>query len=713
MVEEMGSRRNIAIVVLLLVVGGLFWQFLSGSSGAAGNQSDVGGLVREAPAKPDAEEPRATEALPELKLEREVAAPQELAPEPDSEPTKAVVATRGIFGRVTSKGGDPVPGREVLISFMGPMGGNRFASATTDVDGNYAALFDLGRFVQLLKSSRSDAHAEWIEWAKEVVATGDPIALQSLSNNRRNVDNSAWLEVAVIDSGLKAQKRIDLVPGMPEQSRVDLRLEPRSDLEGQVLGAGGVVAGASILLFDGDWVLHGTALSDASGNFQMNGPPPGRYVLHARLPGVGAGQVAGNFVGGALRAPFQTILLGGMMKLGGEVVNPKGDPIVGLPLTAIIDTLAQETEDVLWPTPSELAQAESLGALCFSETTTGGKGVFAFTAMEAGNYRIRFENVAERYQPEGLFFTGTDHRILFSACLLNVSLKGKAEDTMDVRVHCVALGESPTGVKQERNHLVREWGFGSASFIVEPGRLWQIYAERDGKRQGQAFERIQEGDYKTLVVLEIGPWGSKGERIYYSNDPPPPVQATLQVELTGEKGKSYEGLITLRNMASSGDRPVFERQRMRGEGFTGLDKGLYRLRVEAAADSRPFLPLDYPGSFSLHGAKPRTVKLKVTEGGRLRVKIVDAKGSIVRGVTAHLVPEAKDLPQIPLSFALKSNEQPAPVLPVGEDYAPCTPVVPAGSYTLVVRGAGQKTIIPDRKVEFEAGETLNVSIDLP
>lgn len=711
MVGGMGSTRNVVVGLVLLVVGVALWRALT-DSGDVGREPDgTAALTRELPEEEDESSASNGPALPAQEARRESAAPVEPEFPPVVEPKVARVVERGIFGRVTDHDGEPVARHTVQLSILLAMGRQPVGSATTDLDGNYSISMELGDFARELQRSRIEVHEEWAEWSEEVTSSGDELALQILLDNQRNFSDAAWLEVSCQNFlGFWARKRIDLRPNMPAQLRVDLRVEELRDLEGQVIGSDGPVAAANVMLFDADWGLHGTALSDAEGRFQMDAPPPGPYILHARLVGVGAGQTGGTSAGGGTRAPFQTVQLMGDKRLAGWVVNPVGDPIAGLPVTAISNDLAQSSESALWPSRRELAQAESMGALAFSETLTRGDGSFTFTAMQPGDYVLRFGSVPDRFQPQSLYPTGGQHQLVFGGCLLEVLLVGEAEDTLGTRVHCVAM-RSPSDLPgQTLKHYVRENSLGKNRFLLEPGRSWRVFAEKEGKIQGERQVKIGEEDYKTQETLRLQPW-SETAKPHWPVDSRATASASLVLKLRGAGKRPLQGLATLSKVEAACSAMKIERVRISSQGFSGLTPGLYDLFVESVPESTPFLPVKRKGKVSLRESQTERLTLAVQAGAGLQLTAPEGSKE-ARGLVAYLVPEEQKGPRVSLSFAGKKRGPLLPVLPMGET-AHCAPIVPAGKYTLMVKGVGGELNIPPQSLELEAGKILPVTLQLP
>ena len=713
------SRRPAVIALSVVVACGLGWWGLSRWSRPDADESQ--GLAPAAEEVADA--PEAVErSEPERRVEKAAAKRPEFPQEAQADRWSVREPPKGLYGRVTWSDGAPIERCLVTCRLEGLYGN----MARTDASGNYTIDFSLGR--EASRDTR-DRRERMNELQREVRGR----RRAALRGRKRDAQVPEEAEVSEVElyavlrslreprpliveakgsGGVEGKRSILLYPGMPEPLRVDFVLPREPALRGQVLGERGGVHEAEVMLFDRQWSLLQSALTDSAGAFSFQPPEAGYYRVHARKVGAGTASVAGAYLRAGIVPTEFSLPLGGDGSLRGQVVYPNGDPAANLELVAVAAPLAlRHPQNPTWPPRLELAQIEGDHGLALTRGYTDDEGRFTMRAVQEGSFMLFFEGLAEEFQPPGVYTTGPEHELVYHARVLRVILRGRSELLYETSVHVVDRAALDPPPPRKRRHVVGRPVEKSVEFVVDPDTIWGVFWECRGHYGREQRVTVEGDDHELRVVLQVDLTDSL-EDVAKRELPQREGSGRLVVELRDEEGQATEGLLTLWRQEGASRTRVFSRRPVRADFVLDLAPGLYEYRIDPARERADWsLVLPSEGPLELRAGETSKVERELVPAGRLRVTLMAEGGAVPAPLFCRVrlaAPEG-DEPDVDLLFLSEQEGFLArATLGLGET-ARCEPLIAAGEYELqVLNGVGE--LCGSRSVKVEAGILSSVDV---
>lgn len=494
----------------------------------------------------------------------------------------------GITGRVDDADGEPVAGLVVRAVQRTRGGESSLGQTRTDGSGEYVLSVDLGA----LASPEFPSSSEWFD-----LLQGDADSSRSLTSAelaalyarmeeiKRQIAHVGRIVVSVEDAlGFRAEAEFRSRPG-ERHRRVDLRILREYRFGGEVLDGVSPAPFANVMLFDAERELVATTDSDIAGKFELTVPPAGRFELHARAIGHGAGALNGVSLGPEQRSLPQTIALGGDGVLRGRILYPGGDPVAGLEVHGALGSLASRNpERPLFPTPVELLEEERDGGLALSSVRTTEDGRFRMVGMQPGSYQLLFDSGESGVDPPGLFSTGPEHALRLKASRIRVSLiSGDNRKTRAVSVHCLQADWRRVQPGVAVQHEVAVSSDGVAQFLMPSEFDWIVFAELGGQRsQEVAVEfRSRPGDGSAVIDLTPKRWTSA--EAFLQELTPEDELARLQFVVRDPQGEPVKSHLWLWRLEDDRLAPLHVKRVVeKGRGIPALRAGSFRYRLQLA-----------------------------------------------------------------------------------------------------------------------------------
>jgi hypothetical protein len=591
--------KKLVILIAMLLALGVVIAWISSQELESGQSTEALAPPAEVPT---VSEPLVSDALEEVTAARSdpaVRKAQPVAPPPvDSAPQRITV-----HGFVFSNDGSPVPDARVSLSVGSSWKAPKRRQLSTDENGYWSTDWDVRGEV-----NRADYDRELRRWksrgtkrterddlieALEELGYGSSIEdlpeldahqvamLTAYVERAAEVQSREPMELKVTARAGKHEHATRTLPLVARRTskldtwssqrasrellRIDLVLEKRFEFSGKVLYGEAPVPGADVLLFDRDWKFVSATLSDLNGDYAFAAPEPGRFSVHARRENLGAGIAGGIHLGGPFITPETVVHLeSGRSTLHGKLVYPDGEPISGVELIAIETGLSTlNSKDPSRPGLAALAQAEAPGGLAMSRGISIDTGEFAMNAMQPGSYIVWIDGFRQALQPEGVFATGVDNRVVLDAHIVRVSpARNSASIPVGARVHLEELLDRELIPGESARHITLPWIQRRLNFVVEPNTRWRVWASNGAEETSRRECTVGERDHVTHVELLLKrDFARERERITkrrsrvrrYEQKPEP---AHLRVDLLDEEEVMQACELTLWQVDESGEAKV-------------------------------------------------------------------------------------------------------------------------------------------------------------
>jgi len=319
---------------------------------------------------------------------------------------------------------------------------------------------------------------------------------------------------------------VDLV----EQADVEFQVElsPGADVSGYVFGSNGEPVQADVYFhLDGTEEIQADSVDD-DGFYQFQVTEGGPASVRARGRTEGTALIERAIIDPRASNRMPDMFLAGAGAIGGVLVDPDGEPIVGHSVQLIADTLignldgdAKGWNFTLGDSESNVNAERGDGRL-FGEQTTRGGGTFHFKGLRPGRYMLlaRVESNGKLLETaRRLHSTGElDVLLVLGVHRLVVTVNGGQGVSS---VHCAELNDDDDvarGGKPRR--FVRPMRRKPAVFEVQPGRTYVVGLDDESPNRfvfsfgtatpgpwkvpsGDQEVVIQEGKYVTHVELDL------------------------------------------------------------------------------------------------------------------------------------------------------------------------------------------------------------------
>jgi len=548
----------------------------------------------------------------------------------------------GITGVVTGTDGKPVAGVVVGVVERTRGGVRSLGQARTDDSGTYLLPVTLDDF------ARRDfpTSSEWYDLIRADAESEGPMTSAELAALHKHVErlerdfsHVGELVVSVEDAlGFRAETSFRAKSG-ERLRRVDLRILREYRFSGEVLDGLTGAPFANVMLFDAERELVARTDADAAGEFELPIPPAGRFELHARAGGHGAGGLGGVSLGPDQRSLPQTIALRGDGVLRGRVLYPSGDPVSGLEVHGVLESLASRHPELpLHPTPADLLEEEREGGLALSSSWTDEAGRFRMVGMQPGSFQLLFVDGESGVDPSGVFRTGPDNDIRLKASRVRVHLDSADEgEVREMSVHCIQADWRRVEDGAPVHHEVAVSRDGVAQFLMPSEFDWVVFAELGGQRS-QEFPvkfRSRPGDGFAQIDLTPDRWTS-AESLLEALTPPEDLSRLDFVVLDprGEQVKSHLWLWRIEDerLAPLHVKRVIEE----GRGIPALRAGSFRYRLQLAErEESLWLPSKHV-VFDLEPGADVRLEAQARPMLDLRLTVVQEEGAPPRAMKASV-----------------------------------------------------------------------------
>ncbi len=519
--------------------------------------------------RPERDEARLAPPPQPLRADSNAEAPKPPPPIADAEEFEL-----GVHGYVHSRDGSAVAGAQVSVSVGAPWMTPKRWRATTDESGHWSVRPNLHQIMREAYSKRRrDRRAVRKELSAKITnqlrEAGyaqelSDAELARLTSLAQPLGDSHWaqplrLEVSARASKLEqASRSLALLADVSERLRIDLILEELWDFTGETIFHGMGLRNANVLLFTDDWKYTAATLSDLDGHFHFRTPEPGRFRIHARKLGIGAGSTAGIYLGGPFAAPEIVVPIDGEWEfLHGRLVLPDGEPLPGVQVVAVEEGLAlSNPESPTYPKLSDLAQAEASGGLALSRARTREEdGLFLMPAMQPGAYLLELVGFDNSHQPRETYLAGVENRIVLDVNLLKVVVKTRrGELPLGLRVHVEELPTNEIYQETPGRHRSLAAISGSAAFIIEPNKAWHVWASNGTEESAKRFVRTSSEERVKQVEIYVAGMRDENARAptFDERHERPIKRATLKIDLRDEDGRLQPCKLTLWSKVGDG-----------------------------------------------------------------------------------------------------------------------------------------------------------------